>query len=217
MNMLKYLSIVFFIVITCKDLYLIKTSQEKKRYWTKPLIIPGIMMIYLFFSHHLNTFLLCALTFSFFGDLFLLFSEKKRYFFLGLFAFLTSHILYICIFLENSSFLKESPLKLFSLAIPYIIYAYFFLRKLYTYLRNTLFPVLCYMTSIMAMSYFSLLRFLSFISLAALFPLIGSLLFVISDSLLAIRNFRYGLKKGWVMIMATYILGQLLIMIGFLN
>ena len=213
---LKYLSVIFFMMIAGIDLYWIKTGQEQKRFWTKPLIMPGIIIIYILFAQHINPFLLWAFTFSFFGDLFLLFSEKKYYFLIGLLAFLTSHILYIYTFSEKISFSKEFPIRLFCLAIPYLVYAYFFLRKLCPYLKNMMIPVLIYMGSIMIMSYFSLLRYLSLLERIAFFPLIGSLFFIISDSFLAIRNFRYLQKKGWVMIMATYILGQLFIMIGFL-
>ncbi|MGB6371241.1 MAG: lysoplasmalogenase family protein [Atribacterota bacterium] len=37
-----------------------------------------------------------------------------------------------------------------------------------------------------------------------------------SDSLLAFRNFKVKLSRGWVSIMITYILAQLLIIFGFL-
>jgi len=216
-KMLKFLSILFFISIICTDLYLISINQEKKRYWTKPFIIPGIVLLYLLFTHQFNLFLLAALLFSFFGDCFLLFSEKKLFFRLGLFSFLTSHLLYIYTFSEKIPLSKIFSLWSLLLIIPYLIYTYRFLRYLKPYLGYYFIPVILYIFSIMGMSYSSLLRFWTIPGLSFWFPFIGSLFFIASDTLLAIRNFKYKKKKGWVIVMVTYILGQFLIMIGFVN
>jgi len=217
MNMLKCLSILFFVAITCTDLYLISINQEKKRYLTKPFLIPGLVLLYFLFARQYNIFLLAALLFSFLGDCFLLFSEKKLFFRLGLFSFLTSHLLYMYTFSEKIPLSKISSLWSLLLIIPYLIYACLFLRDLKPHLGHYFFPVILYMITIIGMSYSSLLRFWTIRGLLFWSPFIGSLFFVASDTLLAIRNFKYGQKKGWVLVMATYILGQLLIMLGFMN
>jgi len=69
----------------------------------------------------------------------------------------------------------------------------------------------------MGMSYASLLRFGGIRGHVFWLPFIGSLFFILSDSLLAIRNFRYRQKKGWVSVMLSYVLGQLLIAMGFMG
>jgi uncharacterized membrane protein YhhN len=217
MNMLKCLSILFFVAITCTDLYLISINQEKKRYLTKPFLIPGLVLLYFLFARQYNIFLLAALLFSFLGDCFLLFSEKKLFFQLGLFAFLTSHMLYIYTFSEKIPLSKIFSLWSLLLIIPYLIYAWYFFRYLRPYVGHYFFPVILYIVTIMGMSYSSLLRFWTIRGLLFWFPFIGSLFFIASDTLLAIRNFKYGKKKGWVIVMITYVLGQLLIILGFMN
>lgn len=209
--------IISFTVITIIDLYLIKTSQEGKRVWTKPLIIPILALLYIYFIKQINITLLLALFFSFAGDTFLLFSEKKLFFQLGLFSFLTSHILYICTFTAHLS-LEMIPVTTYILlTIPYLVYALGFLKTLRPYIGHYLIPVILYVVTIVGMSYTSLLRFWFIQGLSFWLPFLGSLFFVISDSQLAIRNFRYGQKKGWVTVMLTYVLGQLLIVLGFMK
>ena len=213
---MKYTAIIFFVIVTFIDLYLISHNEEKKRYFTKPFIIPGIILIYLLFAHQYNKFLLLALLFSFFGDLLLLFSEKKLFFRLGLFAFLSSHLFYIYTFVENIPFNRISPFWILLVFIPYIIYAWKIFRDLRPYLEHYFIPVILYIVTIIGMSYTSLFRFWTSQGISFWFPLIGSIFFIISDTLLATRNFKYGQKKGWVSVMTTYVLAQLFIMIGFI-
>jgi len=213
---LKYTAIIFFVIVTFIDLYLISNNEEKKRYFTKPLIIPGIILIYLLFAHQYNKFLLLALLFSFFGDLLLLFSEKKLFFRLGLFAFLSSHIFYIYTFIEKISFNRISSFWIPLAFIPYFIYAWKIFRDLRPYLEHYFIPVILYIVTIIGMSYASLFRFWTSQGPSYWLPLIGSIFFIISDTLLATRNFKYGQKKGWMSVMTSYVLAQLFIMIGFI-
>jgi len=209
-------AIVFFVIVTFIDLYLINSKQEKKRLFTKPLIVPAIILIYILFSHQYNKFLLLALLFSFFGDLLLLFSEKKLFFRLGLFAFLSSHLFYIYTFVENIPFNRISPFWILLVFIPYIIYAWKIFRDLRPYLEHYFIPVILYIVTIIGMSYASLFRFWTSQGPSYWLPLIGSIFFIISDTLLATRNFKYGQKKGWMSVMTSYVLAQLFIMIGFI-
>ncbi|HNR65059.1 MAG TPA: lysoplasmalogenase [Atribacterota bacterium] len=217
MGTLRLFSIIFLTVIAGADLYLIGTSQEKKRIWTKPFIIPLIIFIYSQYAKQINYSLVMALAFSFFGDFFLLFSEKKIFFQTGLFSFLMSHILYIYTFTGTISLSNVPPIRYLVLIIPYLIYILVFLKILKPYLENYLIPVILYTITIAGMSYASLLRFWTTTGFYFWLPFIGSLFFIISDSLLAIRNFRYGQKKGWITVMLSYILGQLFIVMGFMG
>ncbi len=212
---MKYTAIIFFVIVTFTDLYLISSKQEKKRYYTKPFIVPGIILIYLLFAHQYNKYLMLALLFSFIGDLLLLFSEKKLFFRLGLFAFLSSHLFYIYTFAENIAFNRISSFWIPLALIPYLIYAWKIFQDLRPYLEHYFIPVILYIVTIIGMSYVSLFRFWTSQGISYWFPFIGSIFFIISDTLLATRNFKYGQKKGWISIMASYVLAQLFIMIGF--
>ena len=146
----------------------------------------------------------------------MLFSEKKIYFQLGLFSFLISHILYIYTFAGGLSLGASPSIRNLLFTIPYLIYIWAFFKKLKPYLAHYLIPVILYTIVIVGMSYISLLRFLTTHGFYSCLPFIGSLFFIISDSLLAIRNFKYGQKKGWITVMLSYVLGQLFIILGFI-
>ena len=214
--MLKYLAVFLFIFISSIDLIMIVQKQEIRRNYTKPLIIPAIFFFYLQWSTHYQYWLLFALFFSFLGDLLLLFSEKKHYFRGGLFAFLCSHISYCALFISDLSFqsIIHSPLT-WSVFL-YLFFAGWFLYYLRAYLGHYRLAVLFYSITIMTMSYTSLLRYEMMQGINFWFPWIGTLFFILSDTLLAFRNFKYGQKKGWVSVMATYILAQFFITLGYL-
>ena len=146
----------------------------------------------------------------------MLFSEKKIYFQLGLFSFLISHILYIYTFAGGLSSGALPSIRNLLFTIPYLIYIWIFFKKLKPYLAHYLIPVILYIIVIIGMSYISLLRFLTTRGFYSCLPFIGSLFFIISDSLLVIRNFKYGQKKGWITVMLSYVLGQLFIILGFI-
>lgn len=216
MNIFRLFSIIILTVIAGVDLYLIGTYQEKKRIWTKPFIIPLIIFIYSQYAKQIDYSLVMALVFSFFGDFFLLFSEKKVCFQTGLFSFLMSHILYTYTFAKVISLGEISLIWYLIIIIPYLIYISVFLKILKPYLENYLIPIILYAITIAGMSYTSLLRFWATSGFYFWLPFIGSLFFIISDSLLAVRNFRYGQKKGWITVMLSYILGQIFIVMGFM-
>ena len=78
------------------DLFFIWNDTPTLRFFTKPLLIPTLLLGYLFELKSkqikLNFWFVLGLVFSFFGDLFLLFSWG---FILGLGSFLLAHIFYI--------------------------------------------------------------------------------------------------------------------------
>ena len=217
MKIYQYLPIICLILFAACDFYLIKTTQEKKRILTKPFIVPGIAFLYFQFSEQVHPFLLGALLFSFFGDCFLLFSEKKWFFRLGLFSFLTSHMLYIYTFVEDISLNEISSFWYLLLLVPYLIYARVLIKYLIPHVGAYLIPVILYTITIMGMSYSSLLRFWAIYGFSFWLPFIGSLFFIVSDTLLAIRNFKYGQRKGWVSVMITYVSAQCLIVFGLMT
>jgi len=78
-------------------------------------------------------------------------------------------------------------------------------------------PVIVYLNVILIMSFASFSRIWALKGLLFWLPFVGSIFFIASDSLLAFRNFKVKLSRGWASIMITYILAQLLIIFGFLG
>lgn len=148
--------------------------------------------------------LLCAI-----GDYFL--SLDDDWFVAGLSAFLTGHIAYILLFASIGGGLEWQWATLFIL-----MYSGFFARYLWSVVGKYRWPVLAYIIVITVMAAVSLtLPPVNFLVVA------GAFIFVVSDSVLAIRMFvaRNMIAKrtmSWI-VWITYILGQSLIFIGIIE
>lgn len=213
---LKLLIINFFIIIAVGDVFAVKYGKIKLRYFTKPLLVPLLTLFYLINAIDLNLLILFALICCFLGDFFLLWSQKKSFFIAGLLSFLAGHIFYTIAFLQTTSFLSGIPEWFYFSLLPYIWYGIFILKKLNPYLYSMKVPVIIYLNVILIMSFTSFTRIWVLKGLSFWLPFTGSIFFIVSDSLLAFRNFKAKLSRGWVSIMITYIFAQLLIVFGFL-
>ena len=149
------------------------------------------------------------------GDLFLL---KESLFAAGLCAFLAGHICYI------AAFLRDLPAHPATFVLPiaaaiYLLYILWLKKRLIPYVPKEMkLPVVVYMIAIAAMSAMSLLRFSTAGEVGFAGPLwtvIGTVLFVASDSILAFRVFKRDVGSFMeVGVMATYVGAQFLIMWG---
>jgi uncharacterized membrane protein YhhN len=193
-------------------------------YWlhvaAKPLLIPALIL-YLAISKTFTpgkNLLLAGLIFSWLGDLFLLFENSNSLFFIfGLIAFLATHIFYIVYFLKikspAASFLYKKPLVIL-LVLGYGATLLFFL---YPHLNDLKLPVTVYATVICLMLLCSLHVYLKVNAPANLLYIFGALLFVLSDSLLALNKFYRPFKSAGMGIMLTYCAAQYFIVKGFIK
>ena len=94
----KILQIILIIIFVI-DLFLIFSNQTELRFFTKPILLPVLILMYISKLKsekiQLAPFFLAGLVLSFFGDLFLLF---KWGFLPGLGSFLLAHLFYIISF-----------------------------------------------------------------------------------------------------------------------
>ncbi|MGE5107146.1 MAG: lysoplasmalogenase [Sphingobacteriales bacterium] len=208
----SWLFIFWFIVIA--DILVIATGNESLRFYIKPLLIPSLMLYYIFSIGKLNglsRLLIGGLFFSFLGDVFLLWDN---YFIPGLICFLTTHILYIIYFIKTANqsgwHLKKYPL----LIIPVSAYAMALLWLLLPSLGALTVPVLIYAVVISIMLLASINLFTKIKSPAYIYFIAGAALFVLSDSLLAINKFYQSFQYAGIAIMLTYVLAQYLIVKG---
>ena len=187
---------------------------------TKPLLIP-LLILWLFFSINKSaekSLLLTGLFFSWLGDVFLLFENKNSFFFIaGLICFLTTHIFYIIYFFKidnvKPSLLQQQPLLL----LLVILYGISLVWFLFPYLNSLKIPVIIYAAVICTMLLCSMQIFFKVKPPANLLYLAGALLFVLSDSLLAINKFYQPFLFVGVLIMLTYCAAQFCIVKGFIN
>lgn len=187
------------------------------RYLTKPLLMPLLAIFYAQSAIKPAGLILAALFCAFLGDVFLLWSEKQLLFTAGLFSFLLGHVFYIIVFGQSVRSLSGVPVWFCISLIPYGVYGFLIYRIISPNLQALKVPTVLYMIVIIVMSFSSLLRVWVFNGYSFWLPFLGSLLFLTSDSLLAIQNFKAKIRNGEVLVMGTYVWGQLSIILGLLR
>jgi len=186
-------------------------------YISKPLII--ISLTGYFFSQvntetsGLKKWVFIALFFSWSGDVLLMLQGKNALFFLlGLSAFLIAHIFYIVFF--HHIRIRENVRSNIWLLVIVVIYYVALISFLSPYLGDMKLPVRVYGIVISFM--FMLAMHMLFLQnkRAGQWMLSGALLFVVSDSVLAINKFYHSFELAGLLIMLTYGLAQLFIAEG---
>jgi uncharacterized membrane protein YhhN len=153
--------------------------------------------------------MLAALLFSCFGDTFLMFQRQNpNFFLLGLGSFLVAQVIYTIIFQKEN---KVQYLK----RLPFLLYTVVLLNILISKIpADFKIPILVYSLAITLMGIKAMERQTNTKSYQ--FVLIGAISFIISDSLIAINKFAFAIPFPDILIMATYILAQYLIVEGVL-
>ncbi len=166
-----------------------------------------------------TTLILVGLFFAFLGDTFLMLrfdgANQELFFLLGLGSFLVTQLCYFIAFWKyagRNGFLRKQAW----VALPFLLYFIWNTYNLW-YDMPTAFrlPVMVYsgVITMMALSCFNLYKAIPKIPFQYLF--IGVLLFVISDSLIGISQFKKAtIPYTGFLIMATYIAAQYLIVKG---
>lgn len=215
--MKKNFWIILFAIVFLTDLVAVSSNNEMLRYMTKPLLMP--LLIGYFISSTQNIFLrfkkwmILALTFSWLGDVLLMFENSDSNFFIfGLIAFLLAHIFYIILFdqIRVKENFKQSLLPL----IPIAVYYFVLISVLQPKLGSMQKPVRIYGLVISIMLSFAIdLWRLKDKAIAGLI-ILGALFFISSDSILAINKFYKQFDYAGIAVMSTYCIAQLLITLG---
>lgn len=187
------------------------------KYITKPFLIPLIALYVVFNKGYIgNELVLSALFCGFVGDIALMWESKRRFFKVGLIAFLIGHIIYIYLIAQKVDFLsvnkQNAILILILLTSGFVIFLT--LRKK----LNSLSPlVITYIVTILTLLFLSINTYNNNSFLYKTDLLAGVILFTISDVLLSQSVFNKNIPKAQVLIMATYIPAQLLIILSLIN
>lgn len=180
---------------------------------TKLLLTSVLLLIYLTGSKELQIPVILALVFCFLGDLLLSF---PKHFIPGLSAFLVGHIFYAVKFLSDIETGIKLSLWILLFAIVYIAYGFILNSKLSIPDIKKRIAVYVYTAIILIASFLSILRINSVSGYSFWIVLIGTLLFILSDSILAYNLFKKRSSYGSVWLMAAYGAAQLLIVLGIL-
>lgn len=217
--MIRYKFLYVYLIISIVELLIDADILQitSLRYLTKPLLMIQLML----FVHDnllspLKKKLIITLLYAFLGDVFLMFSPPI-FFPLGLGAFLVMQILYILLFMKELTFQKVSFFDFIVLALVGV-YITLFLDILWLGVGSELkLPVVIYAIALGSMAFFAYLRRLYTKGLSYWMVLLGAIFFVISDSLLAYNKFVETVTGNSFYVMGTYILAQLLLILGLVN
>ncbi len=167
---------------------------------TKPLPVIAMLMLLKPVGHY-SRFIFIGLLLSVIGDVLLEFSTSL--FIYGLLAFLMAHLSYIVAFFKRSIRIAPIPLVLL-MAFGSVIYWF-----LYPGLGDMAHPVLIYIVVILIMSWRATAQ--GNFNKNAIYPVAGALLFVASDSLIALNKFYVEIEYHRYLIMLSYWAAQSLI------
>lgn len=190
---------------------------------TKPLLMITLLVYYLSSRKgkitHLSKMIIGALIFSWFGDVLLMLQgQVEGVFIFGLAAFLIAHVFYIFSYksakYEEAGELNKSFVRTRIAFLLFIGGALIYM--LYPFLADLLIPVTVYTSVIVAMGIFALFRRGWTLNKSFIMVYSGALLFIMSDSIIAINKFMSPIIQASLLIVATYISAQFLIVKGIL-
>ncbi len=206
--MYRKLPLIAFIIFSLIDFFGIYLEKQWMIYLAKPMLMTTLFGYYYLNKKSDNLFFVLGLLFSLFGDLFLL-GSGELYFILGLIFFLIAHVFYIIMVFK---ILLEIKLKDFMIAgIPYLLLFLILINVLYDGLGSMKIPVIIYAMTISFLGVFSLLLFLQSRTKTSLLLLFGVLIFITSDTILALNLFYEKQSFYPILIMTTYVMAQFLI------
>jgi len=210
----NWITLFAFFILSFIDILFTNRGLKKQRVFIKPFIIPFLLIYYFLSTTSLNILVILALMFSTIGDIFLLFRKSKTFLIFGLVSFLLAHVSYIATFLLTFK-LSLIPSLCYLLIIPYVIFGIVMFKSLKLEEKAIKMEVVMYISVVVLMSFLSLLRFYSVSFKSFILTFSGSILFIISDSILSVRYFGEKRIRG-EFVTITYILAQFLIVLGFI-
>lgn len=209
----KTIASILFLLVAIIDVYAVIVQDKSLEIIFKPLLMMALVVVYLVSVKQVNFWLISALFFSFWGDVFLL--DKTNYFVFGLASFLIAHIMYIKMV---SSFLKkQSFIKVIKAAIIFVTLFAGVLFLIKDNLGEMLAPVIVYGFAISTFGTCTLLNYQENKTIANLWLLLGAILFIASDSLIALNNFYQPTHMFDVLIIILYVVSQYLIVSSMLK
>lgn len=220
-QILKYV----FIVIAVAELLSHAMEWTWLNQFTKPLLMPVLLVYFrkvmkgpVNLSFVLAVF---ALLFSWFGDVALMYVAQADWFFLlGLGAFAVAQTLYFFSF-KNAKTQDGgdnfAPIQHVFNVIPFAVFAIGLLYTLWPFLDGLKIPVTIYATLICTMALGAVYRNGRTNTESFNQVIFGAILFILSDSLIAINKFYAPMENASIWIMGTYILAQWNIINGLLK
>ena len=201
-------------LVALTDIFFVFNAYEQERLISKPLLMIVLMLMYVAETGIRSTFskiLLCALLFSWAGDLLLMFNG---FFIGGLSAFLAAHAFYIIYILRIKPGIKGALQFQPLFGIPILAWGILLTGLLLPFLDALTIPVIIYATVICTFWTLTLNLFGKTDKKTAALFFCGAGQFVLSDSVLAVNHFIYPFEILPPLIMLTYCSAQLLLVLA---
>lgn len=208
---MKHIALLLFILAGLSDLAFIHFGLPY-RVFSKPLIMISLIAYFAIEVRHWNSkakLFLTALISSLLGDIFLIF-DGKSLFIMGLLAFLVMQLIYAYLFYKQKN---TNSGKVLMVCAGLLVYAILFNSYTWGRVGDLKVAVVCYTFAIAIMVLFGLLRDTKLPGYGLVAT--GVLLFMISDSSLALGKFAGGFPYSNLVVMGTYILAQFCIVLGY--
>ncbi len=210
---LSMLTLIFF-TVAAAEVVLAQKKLHKLRWFTKPLLLPFIIVLYLLQTGEIAGYLLAGLFAVWVGDLFLL-SESKKTSYTGFGFFFLGHILYALAFIQGLPLPPSLSVELFAGILLFTGMIIVLMMKIKMEGSSLYFPVGVYFLVLGAMGFSAYYRFIFVPGILSGLTLVGALLFIISDIIL-IYSMLHKLAHSQAIVMSTYIVAQVLIVAGML-
>jgi uncharacterized membrane protein YhhN len=202
----KILITVFFIV-SILDIIAVAMDYPIMQAVFKPMIMLSLMAAYYYSVTKINPLYLLAMAFSFLGDVLLM--DKNNLFLAGIAAFLGTQLIYI--FIIKKRLKKSKARDLLISIVPFLIFYSLLISVLQKNLGTFTVPVMVYGMAISIFGMAALLLYLQNKNAITRMLLMGAILFIVSDSMIALQKFHIARTFYPVAIMATYVMAQFLI------
>lgn len=167
-----------------------------------PLLILSILLYLNKWDNDYSQLIFCGFVFSLLGDIFLMF--PKKLFLAGLVAFLIAHLFFVKAFILGVDDLD------YLLIIPVILFGIGYYLMIKDVVGKMKWPVLFYISVICIMLGASVNRWIFLNDYSSFLVMVGSILFVVSDSLLAYNKFKSKFYFADILVLSTYFSAQIL-------
>lgn len=194
-------------------------AKQRLIFFTKPLITPVLVLYYVLNTHQIYPVIIIALILSFLGDFFQMWQSNMPFFLAGLIFFILMFILYIVFILSHQVQANLVTLSLESIIMGcvYLLLGTLLFLLLYPYIRSLKIPMILYLLAILIVSYICFQNVKMTMSEISFVQYMGSLLFIISGTLMVMDFFRKPIRYGGIYITITYIVAQIFLLAGFMN
>lgn len=216
--------LLFFITITICDISASLAGYESLRWFFKPAVMISLILYYCIHTLVASKFdrwIIAGFALAFYGDVLLIKSDLENFFILGILMFTFCHVFYIRAFIPEkytfqrflANFKEYWWVQVLLLLLGGVVYALIY-PEIGFILR---FAVAFYIFIILSMSSLAIIRKEYCTPRSYYCGVIGSVIFMASDAILAINAFSTEIPYGKALIMSTYAIAQYILALSFIE